>query len=164
MASFHTKTFSTHDDYMTPMSAWEDIMEYIPKDKVIWEAFYGNGESANNLKKLGFTVVSHDEDFFENDRGDIVITNPPFTKVKEVVNRLKQLNKPFIMIMPSSKINTSYIREAFKDDILQIIIPRRRIQFHKLVDGEVKITNRCNFDCLYYCWKMGFEKDINWLK
>ena len=39
MASFHTKTFQKHDDYMTPKSAWEDIKKYIPTDKIIWEAF-----------------------------------------------------------------------------------------------------------------------------
>ena len=42
MASFHTKTFTKHDNYMTPKHAWENIKEYIPKDKVIWEAFDGN--------------------------------------------------------------------------------------------------------------------------
>jgi hypothetical protein len=37
MAGFHTKTFLTHDDYMTPFSAWDNIKQFIPKDKVIWE-------------------------------------------------------------------------------------------------------------------------------
>ena len=27
MAGFQTKTFSKHDDYMTPKSAWENIKE-----------------------------------------------------------------------------------------------------------------------------------------
>jgi len=40
MAGFHTKTFTKHDDYMTPKSAWEAIKQYIPKNKVIWEPFY----------------------------------------------------------------------------------------------------------------------------
>ena len=43
MAGFHTKTFIKHDDYMTPNSAWDAIKEYIPHDKVIWEAFFFNG-------------------------------------------------------------------------------------------------------------------------
>ena len=41
-------TFNKHDDYMTPKSAWENILQYIPKDKVIWECFYGDGQSAHN--------------------------------------------------------------------------------------------------------------------
>jgi hypothetical protein len=48
---------------------------------------------------------------------------------------------------------------------LQIIIPRKRIHFQKLVDGKVpdKWKNACNFDCFYYCYKIGLEKDIIWL-
>jgi len=45
MAGFHTKTFIKHDDYMTPKYAWENIKHFIPKDKVIWEAFWGDGTS-----------------------------------------------------------------------------------------------------------------------
>ena len=29
MAGYETKTFSKHDDYMTPKSAWENIKQYI---------------------------------------------------------------------------------------------------------------------------------------
>jgi hypothetical protein len=48
MAGFHTKTFSNHDDYMSPNSAWDNIKHLIPK-KQIWEAFYGNGSSGKSL-------------------------------------------------------------------------------------------------------------------
>jgi hypothetical protein len=168
MAGFHTKTFTNHDDYMTPKYAWENIQQYIPKGKKIWEAFYGNGESGTHLQSLGFDVIHEDIDFFENDLGEIVVSNPPFTKIPEVLARLKELNKPFILIMPSSKINTQYFRKLFCDDAdpIQIIIPRKRIQFEKLVNGA-KVQDQkqaCNFDCFYYCWKMALERDIIWLK
>jgi hypothetical protein len=54
---------------------------------------------------------------------------------------------------------------AKADPPIQIIIPRRRIQFIKLVDGEVPedYASKCNFDCFYYCWKMGLPRDIVWL-
>ena len=56
MAGFHTKTFLKHDDYMTPKYAWENIQQYIPKDKVIWEAFKGDGKSGEYLTELGFKI------------------------------------------------------------------------------------------------------------
>ena len=75
---------------------------------------------------------------------------------------MKEIDKPFILIMPSSKINTSYFRENFKGgERLQIIIPRKRIQFIK--NGN-ELNNKCNFDCFYYCYKMNLEKDIIWLE
>ena len=134
MAGFHTKTFLKHDDYMTPKYAWENITDYIPKDKVIWEAFMGDGKSGEYLREIGCKEVIHDyDDFFENNKGDIIISNPPFSKSKEILNRLKELDKPFILILPCSKIYTQYIRDNFKntDTPLQIIIPRKRIQFVK---------------------------------
>jgi hypothetical protein len=146
---------------MTPKYAWDNIKHLIPKDKKIWEAFYGDGKSGTYLTELGFDVIHEEIDFFENDRGDIVVSNPPFSKSKEVLERLKNLNKPFIMILPSSKINTQYVRENYKNQGLQIIIPRKRIQFVK--NGN-DLQNKCNFDCFYYCYKMNLPRDIIWLE
>ena len=165
MAGFHTKTFLKHDDYMTPKYAWENIKEYIPTDKVIWEAFYGDGDSGNYLTEMGFNVIHKEVDFFTNDLGEIVVSNPPFSQAKNVMNRMLELDKPFILIMPSSKINTSYFR-AWSNKNIQIIIPRKRIHFIKLVDGKIPLNYKssCNFDCLYYCYKMNLPKDIIWLE
>jgi hypothetical protein len=171
MAGFSTKTFLKHDDYMTPKTAWENIQHLIPKEKVIWESFHGDGKSGDDLKSLGFNVIHEPIDFFDDEtlpEYDILISNPPFSKSKAVVQRLKELGKPFIIIMPSPKICTSYFRETFKDEKenpLQIIIPRKRIQFIKLVDGKIPNVYKscCNFDCFYYCWKMNLERDITWL-
>ena len=164
MAAFD-QNFSNHDDWMTPKSAWEDIKDYIPKKK-IWEAFYGDGESGKHLKELGFDTIHENIDFFENDLGDLVVTNPAFTLIPKVLERLKELEKPFIMIMPSSKINTQYFRKLFSDEKepIQLIIPKKRIQFLKLKDGKIeKKKSQCNFDCFYYCWKIGLERDLTWL-
>ena len=166
MTSLTKKTFLKHDDYMTPKYAWEDIVEHIPKGKIVWECFFGDGASGKYLTELGFDVIHEPIDFFEEDKGDIIVSNPPFSKSKAVVKRLKELDKPFIIIMPSSKINTSYFRENFKDCGLQIIIPRKRIHFLKQIDGKPVEgwKNACNFDCFYYCYKIGLKKDIVWLE
>lgn len=165
MAGFHTKTFMKHDDYMTPKHAWEDIEQYIPKKK-IWEAFYGDGNSGNYLKGLGFDVIHEPIDFFTEEPNDydIIVSNPPFSEAKAVMNKMLEYDKPFIMIMPSSKINTSYFRD-WKDKGLQIIIPRKRIHFTKLVNGEVPkdYKSSCNFDCFYYCYKINLPRDIIWM-
>ena len=154
------------NDYMTPKYAWENIAQYIPKDKIIWEAFMGDGKSGKYLQEMGHEVIHNDNDFFESDEGDIVVSNPPFSKSKDVITRLKELNKPFILIMPSNKINTQYFRQ-FKstDGSLQIIIPSKRIHFDKQVNGKTPDgwKSSCYFDCFYYCYKMDLPRDIIWL-
>jgi len=168
MANFNTHKFSKHDDYMTPAYAWHNIKKYIPKNKVIWEAFYGDGSSGTILKNMGFNTIHKEIDFFQHNKGDVVVSNPPFTKIPQILERLKSLNKPFIMIMPVSKMNTQYFRKLFvnTDDPIQIIIPQKRIQFLKMVDGRVdkNAKKACSFDCYYYCWKMNFSRDIIWLQ
>ena len=164
--AIQNRAWTTNDNWMTPKSAWEDIKDYIPKVE-LWEAFYGDGESGKYLTELGFNTVHENIDFFENDRGAAVVSNPAFTLIPQVLERLLQINKPFILIMPSSKINTQYFRKLFakEDDPIQIIIPKKRIQFMKMVNGVVDPNQKkaCAFDCFYYCWKIGLSRDITWL-
>jgi hypothetical protein len=65
-------------------------MHLIPKDKIIWESAFGDGESGKYLTELGFNVVHREIDYFneEPDNWDIQITNPPFSKKKEWLNLL----------------------------------------------------------------------------
>ena len=167
MASFNQKSFHKYDNYTTPKYAWENIQKFIPKNKVLWEAFYEDGKAGKYLEELGFKVIHEPIDFFNEDKGDIVVSNPPFSKIPQILKRLVELNKPFILIMPSSKINTQYFRKIFQQnkDPIQIIIPKKRIQFEKLINGEKlhKWKNACNFDCFYYCWKINLKKDITWI-
>ena len=83
---------------MTPKYVWEWINKSIPKDNVIQEAFYGVGKSGAILTDLGFNVIHEDIDFLTNNVGDVIVSNPPCPKKKEVMTRLKQLGKPFIII------------------------------------------------------------------
>ena len=93
---------------MTPKSAWEEIHQLIPKGKVIWEAFYGDGNSGTYLRELGFEEVIHEPiNFFEHDLGDLVVSNPPFSLKKQVLERLVSLDKPFILLMPIATLATT---------------------------------------------------------
>jgi len=161
--NFTNNGFMTYDDYMTPKYAWENIIDYIPHDKVIWEAFYGDGTSGTILKDLGFNTIHEPINFFDDStipEYDIIVSNPAFSIIKQVMQRLYELDKPFILILPSSKINTQYFR-IWKDKNIQIIIPRKRIQFIK--NGN-ELQNSCNFDCFYYCYKINLSNDITWLE
>ena len=177
---------SKGDKYSTPKYAWEDIKDYIPKDKVIWEPFNDGSEeslkSSQYLKELGFDVVSKpyndktgENDFFKSNEGDVVVTNPPFSMCKKVITRFKELNKPFIIICPTSTINNQYyipMREG-----TQIIVPRKRINFSNFNDDDIiqgrsfgngdnrgcKRKSNCCFDCFYLCWKMDLPKDLIFL-
>ena len=148
-----------NDEYMTPKYAWESIKNFIPKDKVIWEPFYGDGKSGEYLRELGFNVIHENIDFFDNNLGDVVVSNPPFSLSTKIVKRLIELDKPFILLLPLSRISS-----CFKKLNYQIIIPSKRIQYDKLENGVRQDSlKRCFFDTVFFCYKMNFEKDIIYL-
>lgn len=146
------------DDYETPLAAWKMIAPYIPKDKVIWEPFYGSGTSGQHLTSLGFNVLHENKDFFANNEGDLIVTNPPFSKKKEVLKRLKELDKPFALLLPASVLGTKMLSTLFPD--IQVVIPKGRISFVK--DGEQ--TSSVWFASFFYCWKLNLPRDILFLE
>ena len=83
MATFNTQSFIEYDDYMTPLYAWEWIKQYIPNDKVIWEAFYGDGSSGEFLKELGFNVIHEPIDFLKIIKVILLYQIHPFLKKKK---------------------------------------------------------------------------------
>ena len=145
------------DNYTTDIKGWEIIKDYIPKDKVIWSPFYCDGKQKEYFKELGFDIIHLDEDFFQNNKGDIVIDNPPFSKMRLICERLKELNKPFILVSFSRVLLMKWFQRLFKDH-LQVIIPFTRPTFTHLTNPKKGYTPP--FGIQYYCWKMNLEKDL----
>ncbi len=146
-----------NDNYTTDKKGWENIKSYIPNDKKIWAPFYCDGKQKEYFKDMGYDIIHEDRDFFSyNPEYDIIIDNPPFSKLRPILERLKELDQPFILIMPSSKINAVWFQNLFKE-YLQIIIPTKRISFTHL---NPDIPFNFNWGTYYYCYKMNLDKDL----
>ena len=145
------------DNYITNREDWEKIKPFIPTDKQIWSPFYCDGKQKEYFKEMGFDIIHEDEDFFKNNKGDIIIDNPPFSKKKEILKRLKQLDKPFILIAPSVLLCYKYFMDYFKKD-LQIIIPYNRIKFKHLNSDNKNYTPP--YASFFFCYKMNLPKDL----
>ena len=160
-ANYAPKSANDSDEYMTPYYAWEWITPFIDRRFILYEPFYGDGASSFILRDLGYFVLSRkDADFFTTKpRGDIVVTNPPFSKKKEVLQRLREIDMPFILILPLAVLTTNYVQDLFQDTV-QIIIPPKRIHFRHRYDDSY---NFCSFDSIYVCYKMGLERDITYI-
>ena len=154
--------FKNDDEYNTSREMWESISQFIPKDKTIWEAFLLNNytsKSMDYLTELGHDVVGSPEiDFFTSNLGDIIVSNPPYSIKKRIFERLAELDKPFIMILPVSTITKQFVKKIHREK-LQIIVPDKRMQFLK---GEDQLK-RCYFDTMYLCYKINLERDITFI-
>lgn len=146
-----------NDNYMTNSNEWERIKEYIPKDMKIWSPFFGDGKQKEYFSDMGFDIIHENEDFFKNNKGDIIIDNPPFSKKKQIFKRLKEIDKPFILIIPSVMLCYKYFQEYFSDE-LQIIVPRTRIKFQHINSKNKNYTPP--YASFFFCYKIGLKKDL----
>tara|TARA_R110000796_G_scaffold26770_2_gene74005 strand:- start:1951 stop:2427 length:477 start_codon:yes stop_codon:yes gene_type:complete len=145
------------DNYITNAEDWLRIKDYIPKDKKIWSPFYCDGKQKEYFNDMGFDIIHEDEDFFSyTPEYDMVIDNPPFSKKKEILARLKELDKPFILIMPSVMLCYKYFQDDYKN--IQIIIPYNRVKFKHLDNINKNYTPP--FASFYFCYKMNLSKDL----
>jgi len=87
--NFFNKYFEKNDEYYASKDTWELIVPFIPKDKILWEAFYSeNSKSAEYLREYEFEVVSENIDFYNNKIGNIIVSNSPFSDLKKIMIRL----------------------------------------------------------------------------
>jgi hypothetical protein len=129
------------NDMYTPPEALISIIEFLPKNKIYWEACYGLGHLAKELEKKGFDVVGNkDIDCLKEqpERWDIFITNPPFNGNKKFFKRAIELKKPFVFLCRLEHIGGVEAKRLFKDLQIQIVIPEKRINYitPKMMNGE----------------------------
>jgi len=151
-------------EYYTPNWVWDLLKPFIPKDKVIWEAFRNESvastASADYLRQIGFDVVNPLCDFFENNYADIVVSNPPYNVKQLVLERLILLEKPFLLILPNIILNSCYfIKLAKINSEIQIIILPKRVDFIKPSSEKSKST----FHTLVVCYKLNLPDRIIFL-
>mgnify|MGYP003634329379 FL=1 len=145
------------DNYNTNKEDWERIKDYIPKDKKIWSPFYCDGKQKEYFNDMNIDIIHEDEDFFSyTPEYDMIIDNPPFSKKKEILARLKELDKPFILIMPSVMLCYKYFQDDYKN--IQIIIPYNRVKFKHLDNINKNYTPP--YASFYFCYKMNLSKDL----
>lgn len=129
------------NDMYTPPEALLSIIEFLPKDKIYWEACWGMGHLAKELQNKGLMVVGNENMNCLNDqpeKWDIFITNPPFNGNKKFFKRAIKLKKPFVFLCRLEHIGGVEAKRLFKDLDIQIIIPEKRINYitPKMMNGE----------------------------
>jgi len=149
------------DNYATDKHGWEIIKDFIPNNKKIYAPFYCDGKQKQYFSEMGYDIIHEDTDFFTNTYDyDIIIDNPPFSKFKDICIKLKEDDKPFIIVGFSRVILMKWFQRLFKDH-LQVIIPFNRPSFTHLTNPKKGYTPP--FGIQYYCYKMNLVKDLIFL-
>ena len=145
----------SNDECYTPDYAVKPILEYIPKDKIVWCPFdTEESEFVKLISKTNPVKYSHldnGQDFFqyEPDDWDMMVSNPPFSRKKKFFERALSFNKPFALIMTNTWLNDSAPKQLFKDKDLQLLMFTERMEF---VNPNGQVNNKITFSSSYYCW------------
>lgn len=154
----YKNTFKVQDIYYTPRILVEILKpyldKYVSKDKIILCPFdTENSYYVQCLTEWGYTVkhgsIETGQDFFIYDYGeyDLVVSNPPFSRKKEIYQKLFAENKPFILLGNLMQLNYQEIGNLFFRNCppVQFIIPDKKISFN---------GGTSSFCSGYICWRI----------
>ena len=145
-----------NDEAYTPAYGVNPILEYIPKDAIVWCPFDKKSSNFVKLIKANGNKVKHShikkgKDFFDYEpkKWDIMISNPPFKNKRKFFERALSFNKPFALLMTMVWLNDSAPKQLFKDKDLQLLMFDKRIEFIK---PDYDYSKKITFSSGYYCW------------
>lgn len=157
--------YNLNDDYRTPrylVSCLDtfifDFMQRhnINRKLVVYCPFdTEESEYVRYFKENGAEVIHGDiktgQDFFENPipECDLVISNPPFSRKREIFSKLFAAGIPFALLMnlqamQYQEMGQLFVEEQQRTEAIQFIIPDKKVSF----DG-----NTAAFCSGYYCWR-----------
>lgn len=148
---------SGNDEFYTPEYAVFPIVKYLKPKSKVWCPF----DTAESLfvkvfEREGFDVVhTHLEDGRDFFKGwancDYVVSNPPYSKKTEVLERLFKKGVPFAMLVGVVGLFESKRRfEMFRDNDFEIMYFNRRISYLRNYSDEKPAINP-PFSSVYVC-------------
>jgi len=151
---------SGNDEFYTPAYAICPLLKYIKPSSTIWCPF----DTSQSLFYKIFSENGHNvilshlesgEDFFMTDKDcDYIISNPPYSRKGDVINRLFELNKPFAMLVGVVGLFESQKRfSMFKENDFEIMYFNKRIAYFKNYN-EQKPSLNPPFSSVYVCSKV----------
>ena len=144
-----------NDECYTPDYGVKPILEFIPKDVIVWCPFdTEDSEFVKQISETNKVVHSHiknSQDFFtyEPNRWDVIVSNPPFTDKRKYFEKALSFNKPFALIMSNTWLNDAAPKQLFKDKDLQLLMFDKRMKF---ISPDGRDNNKITFSSSYYCW------------
>ena len=149
---------SGNDEFYTPLYAVLPIAKYLREGATIWCPF-DKEESlfVRHFRDSGHTVIaSHIEngvDFFECEvqKCDYIISNPPYTRKGDVLQRLFDIGIPFAMLVGVVGLFESQRRfKMFAENEFEIMYMNKRISYFKDYE-DAKPSINPPFSSVYLC-------------
>lgn len=146
------------DEYYSPQNVVDMILPFLVQSgyKKIWCPFdLEESRYVQTFQKMGLEVsfghIATGQDFFdyEKPQGEIVISNPPFSKRDAIFRKLYDMRCPFALVMNFNGLFDSKARaQMFAKNGVELLIPYGRMKFEHEGEG---LLNKPNFQSVYVC-------------
>ena len=100
------------------------------------------------------------QDFFDytEPQGEIVVSNPPFSKKNEILKSLYDMDIPFAIILGYNGIFDNRNRfELFREHGVELLVPQGRMKFEHRYEDD--LDGQPPFQSVYVCHKL-LDKQI----
>jgi len=102
-------------------------------------------------------MTMNEEQHILDKKWDIIISNPPYTNKRKIVERCLSFEKPFALLLPLTWLNDSAPKQLFLEKDLQLLMFDKRIKY--LNNGIIK--DKITFSSAYYCYNILPKQIIN---
>lgn len=124
-----------NDFYPTPPEVTKALIEFLEHRELlkqgarIWECACGSGEMANVFRNSGYEVTATDiqsgTDFFtaRDPNCDWIITNPPFNRSAQFIEKAASFGKPFAFLLKTQYWHSAKRLELYEEYTPAFILP-----------------------------------------
>ena len=153
------------DHWETPSCYITEICKFVTNKRIL-DPFYSQGRVKKVWEELGFDITHVDGvNFFDLRTADItedvIISNIPFSKKNQCIERLFELGVPFMVLCPITTLAYVKTQRIIKKHKIQIIIPTNCIGFIDPTTGLQ--SRRAPFYLVWICYKINLQNDITYL-
>jgi len=156
------------DDYQTPANAIIPLLPYLSKEKIIWECACGKGNLVNEFVRRGFQCIGSDAltnqyfQFWQPDKFDVIITNPPFSHKTEFLHRAYEIGKPFAFLLPITTFEGKDRQRLFEKYGVEVIFFDKRINFNGPIENGG--GGGSWFATAWFTYNLNIGKEITFVK
>ena len=158
------KTDKASDEVFTPAYAVKPLIKYLNNfEGIIWCPFdQDDSEYVKIFKECGYDVIATHIDngqnffYYEPEKYDIIISNPPFSIKDDIIKRLYELGKPYAILLPIPTLQGQKRFPYMKN--CQALVFDRRINYYMTPDKQ-QIQKGVSFGSFYLC-KDFLPKDL----
>jgi hypothetical protein len=119
----------------TPPGVMDLLLEFLPKDQVVYDPFFHTGAGETYLKSKGYKVrPAKGVNFFDRnerdkDKYDVIVTNGPFSRLPDIIEEFNRMNSPFALLAPIRSLTKRYMSLNLEDPAVQLIIIQSDVVF-----------------------------------